>query len=169
MGGAVLLDLDGTVLDTSGIDRLREQRQWKQCVASRESTSLFQGIDETLVALRRSGFSVAIVTSSVSYYAENLLSYHQVEYDALVAYHDTSLHKPHPHPYQRALELLEVSAVSAIGVGDKAEDALSLTRCGVLSIAAGWNSSYEESDSWNSVIFKPSELVAGARHRGESG
>jgi HAD superfamily hydrolase (TIGR01549 family) len=159
MRPAILCDLDGTILDTSTIQEARDRRRWKECVLSRESTSVYGNLDQVFSELRDLGCPIVIVTSSVSYYAENLLAHHKVHYDFLVAWHDTESHKPHPEPYLKALRLLSTSPEKAVGIGDKLEDAQALKACNVRSLAAGWNSDYEKGPLWDYVLKQPEEIL----------
>ena len=157
---SLLCDLDGTILDTTGVQQLRDQRNWKACVAASERTEIFPGIKDALADLRNRGSKLAIVTSSVSYYAETLLAFHGIEYDVLIAYHDTTRHKPHPEPCQAALRALGCQANEAIGIGDKAEDQLALSACGLPAYAAGWSQDCETNAAWQGVLGDAAALIA---------
>ena len=156
---AVLFDLDGTLIDTSPIQALREARRWRDCVRSAGRTVLFSGISDLLARLQERETRVAIVTSSVSYYAENLMSHHGIRYDALIAFHDVAPRKPAPQPILEALTRLGVNASLAIGVGDGPEDAMALNAAGVRSYAAAWSPTASLEAPWSGHLIKPLDVI----------
>jgi len=156
----ILFDLDGTLIDTSCLDQLREARQWKECVKKFNQTTVFPGIMTALNDLSRCGMGIGIVTSSVSYYAASLLEYHSITYNTLIAYHDVKNKKPHPEPYLRAAAKLNIDLHQLIGVGDKLEDALSLNAANIESYGAGWNKRLEGTDrDWRSILTAPTDIL----------
>jgi len=104
--------------------------------------------------------SVGIVTTSVSFYAEAVLRYHNIAYHTLVAYHDVSRRKPAPDPYLKAAHNLGLASESIIGVGDTIEDALSLKAAKMTAIGAGWSRSFQQHDSWDHIASHPSQLIS---------
>lgn len=154
------MDLDGTLVDTSAIDSLRRARNWKECVVKLSQTRIFPGVSEMMQQLRARGAKLAVVTTSVSFYAERVLAYHQLPYDCLVAYHDVAWRKPHPDAYQLALRQLGVSADVTLGVGDDEVDALALRSAGVLSVAAAWNPAYHSGANWDFAASVPGDVVS---------
>lgn len=152
----LILDLDGTLVDTAALDGLRKERKWRACVSQFDRTDLYNGWRVVLEQTNK----IAIVTSAVSYYAENLLRHHQVKYDCLVAWHDTKKKKPAAEPVERALELLSADPSSVLGVGDLAIDAESYVQAGVRALQAGWNPAAEDSDLWSESLTSPVELLS---------
>src|SRR5690606_10017928 len=73
---AAIFDLDGTLIDTSPIQALRDSRSWRECVARASRTMVFPGVRELLQRLTDDGLKLAVVTSAVSYYADKLLAHH---------------------------------------------------------------------------------------------
>ena len=74
---------------------LRKARDFKGAVAKKHDTELFPGVRELLEGIATRGIAVAVVTTSVSYYASAILKHHAIDYDALIAYHDA---RPKPAP-----------------------------------------------------------------------
>ena len=159
MRSAYLFDLDGTLMDTAGIASARQKRQWKECIRRLGETSLYPGVADTLAAIRRQGGKIGVVTTSVSYYAENALRHHGIFYDTLVAYHDVRTTKPAPDCYRLALTRLGISSQDAIGIGDDAVDAVSLHSAGIKSVAAAWNSDYHSHAEWDAVAQHPNQVI----------
>ena len=156
---AVIIDLDGTIIDTTKIQSARDSRRWKECVARADETCLFEPINDVLDQLRKGGVKIAVVTSSVSYYAGALIKHHQIPFDKLVAYHDAARPKPSPEPIRVALERLDVASADTIGIGDRDEDAKAYLAADVIAYGAGWNPLCETEASWDSVLSTPEDLL----------
>lgn len=71
----VILDLDGTIVDTTSIESLRAKKDWRGCIANCNSTALFNDIRDVIKTIRANEVRVGIVTNSVSYYALALLKH----------------------------------------------------------------------------------------------
>lgn len=102
---------------------------------------------------------MGIVTASPSFYARGIISAHQIEVDALVAYHCTTRRKPFPDPVQLCLHRLGVSATQAVGVGDAANDALAYQAAGIMSLGAGWSAAMAAEAAWDRILGSPSEIL----------
>jgi beta-phosphoglucomutase-like phosphatase (HAD superfamily) len=156
---SVLFDLDGTLVDTSSISSLRAQRRWRECVKEFSKTTLYPGIVDLFGYLKPQDIGIGVVTSSVSFYALELMRFHGLTADIIIAWHDTSNHKPFPEPYLKAVEKMGGNPSSIVGVGDLEEDAMSLSRAGVaLPIGAGWSSTFQASSMWKQVVSSPMDI-----------
>lgn len=163
MRSVYLFDLDGTLMDTSGIASVRKARQWKECVRRIGETILYSGVADVLATIRQQGDKIGVVTTSVSFYAEAALRHHKLPYDTLVAYHDVRITKPAPDCYLLALERLAGTPQSAAGIGDDAVDATSLRAAGLWSIAAGWNPQHHSTALWDEVAQQPRDVLTSQR------
>ncbi|ATB36261.1 hypothetical protein CYFUS_001675 [Cystobacter fuscus] len=144
MKTAVLFDLDQTLLDTSALADARARGDWDYALSNLASVKPFFTPGSPLPhqmpgVLHGMGHPVAIVTSSPGRYARPLLAKFQVHCDALVAYEDTSAHKPDPDPLNEALRRLGTNASNAYYVGDAVDDFAASYNAGIRSIGAGWN------------------------------
>jgi HAD superfamily hydrolase (TIGR01662 family) len=157
---AVLADLDGTLINSSLLTEARDRRRWRECVAHCGETSVFDGLIDAFTQLRDNDIRIAVVTSSVSYYAEAVLRHHKVPHDILVAYHDTRLHKPAPDPFVHAMRRLNADREMCVGVGDSVEDLRSLRAARVRAIAAGWNRDCHTCGDWDDAVFTASEFAS---------
>ena len=154
-----LFDLDGTLMDTSGIASVRQARQWKECVRRMRETTIYPGIADLLTTIRQQGGKIGVVTTSVSFYAEAALRHHKLPYDTLVAYHDVKNTKPAPDCYLLALQRLAGIPQNAVGVGDDEVDANSLRAANLRSIGAGWNPQYHSEAQWDGVAQQPRDVM----------
>jgi phosphoglycolate phosphatase-like HAD superfamily hydrolase len=155
---AILFDLDGTLVDTSSIEKMRAGRKWKECVGSLSRTQCYPGIADTLSKLRQQSIGIAIVTSSVSFYAVAVCKYHGILYDALISYHDAKP-KPAPDPFLLAIRRLGIEKNNALGVGDASLDALSLSAAGIKSAGAGWNPNLHRNIPWGVLLNEPGDII----------
>jgi beta-phosphoglucomutase-like phosphatase (HAD superfamily) len=156
---AVLFDLDGTLVNTESVRALRDAGNWKAAIRELGDTTTFPGIQSLLANLVDADIKVAVVTSSVSYYASSVLDHHGLPYTALIAYHDTRQHKPNPAPFYLALEKVGVVPSAALGVGDGSEDAEALSSAGIHSCGAGWSTTIDTSATWDTYLRTADELV----------
>lgn len=165
-GKAFLFDLDMTLVDSS---MLTSWRTWGDWAKVRENMGRVTSLDcvgqephEIPAQLRALGYLVGIVTASPRWYAEDLLQRFGVEYDELVAYHDTTEHKPDPAPLTLALERLGADPNQSFHVGDAAIDVEASYHARVMSIGAGWG--VDDFEGLSSVapdllLFKPDRLL----------
>jgi len=124
-----------------------------------------KGILDVLEELRREGRRLGIVTAKRR---ETLaLALRAVpglgDFDVVVTSDDTELHKPHPDPILRALELLEASANEAAYVGDSTFDVRAGNAAGVFTVAVGWGNIHPrervEAEEPNAFVERPGELL----------
>jgi phosphoglycolate phosphatase-like HAD superfamily hydrolase len=155
----VILDLDGTVIDTTGIQALREARNWRACVRQADKTTVFPGMQDMLSTLVAAGVRLGLCTSAVSFYASALLDHHEIDaFDAMICFHDAKPSKPHPAPIVASLAKLQILGADAIGVGDSLVDAMAYRAAGVYSIGAGWNPALDRNAGWDLIAKTPSEI-----------
>lgn len=159
MRDGYLFDLDGTLVDTSSIYDIRQQRLWRDCVDRVHETVLFPGVSSLLQKIRESGAKIAIVTTSVSFYAEAMARFHNLPHDALVAYHDVRRRKPEPDCFVLALAKLALEPDASVGIGDDVVDCDALLKAGIVSVAAAWNLAYHASAPWDVRAFAPHEVL----------
>ena len=156
---AVLFDLDGTLIDTTDIMHLRDERKWRECAQSAHRTLLYPGVQELLRELENRGIQWAVVTNVVSNYANALLRHHDLKNEKIIAYHDVQQHKPHPEGCLKALQQLGVSPAAALGVGDLASDRDAFLSAGLPAFCAGWNSQSDLTGPWFAILRYPRDLV----------
>ena len=130
---------------------------------SRHST-LFDGIDQLLLALARVDVQWGIVTNKPRLYTELLLKDLDLQRRAaiVVCADDVAKAKPAPDALLRACERLAIQPGQAIYVGDDKRDADAARAAGMRFVAVRWG--YEGDHpiaSWNAdaTIAKPSDLL----------
>ncbi len=105
-----------------------------------ERISVFDGMKELLVELKRRKYKTGLVTSRLAGTTwEGLRKYDLAAYfDAVVSCDDTDKHKPDPTPVNIALQRLDAKAENSIMLGDTMFDILCARNAGVLSVLVGW-------------------------------
>lgn len=158
-----LFDLDMTLVDSSPVETLRRAQMWPQVYANlhriRPLTTAHNPQPHELPGqLIQAGHSVGIVTTSPRKYAEQVLKMFHIEYEDLVAYNDTTQHKPDPEPLELALENFNAKPKDAYYVGDDEVDVQASYFAGVTSIGAAWGSR-----GWTRIGTAPDILVYDTR------
>jgi len=110
----------------------------------------YQYVHPTLIKLLRSGLRLGVVSDAPSREAWLRLvqlNFHHL-FDAVVTFDDTGERKPHPAPFQKILEKLNVRPQEAIMVGDWAErDMLGAKRIGMTTVFARYGDLFSTSES----------------------
>ena len=135
---AIVLDMNQTLVDSSSALELRRQRRWQEVYRSIAGFRVYDGVAELLAVVEDRGLRTAIVTSSPSKYTKLVLTHFSIRCDALVCYHDTRRHKPHPDPIELAVQKLAVAPEAILSVGDDAKDIVAGRSAGVATAAAAW-------------------------------
>jgi pyrophosphatase PpaX len=104
-------------------------------------TTMFEGVEETLMELKKRGKHLAVVTSKKKETAlRGLRLFDILKYFSVVmAMDDTEHHKPHPQPILRALEQLDYDGSGAIMVGDSGFDILCAKAAGIKGCSVEWS------------------------------
>lgn len=91
-----------------------------------ELTESFEGVEDTLKKLKENGIKLAIVTSKRRSMVERGLNLFKLKdyFEVIVTPEDTELHKPFGEPALKACELLRVSPLQSLMVGDSHNDIL---------------------------------------------
>jgi HAD superfamily hydrolase (TIGR01549 family) len=136
-----LFDLDGTLVDSSSLRALRDARRWPEVRASLGQVRPFATPTfpphELPARLRSLGYGVGVVTSSPRWYAEAVLKNFGIVYDTLVAYEDTTEHKPDPAPIQLGISKLQPVDFNFY-VGDSTDDVVASHHAGAYSAGVMW-------------------------------
>ncbi|MEM2341170.1 MAG: HAD family hydrolase [Candidatus Bathyarchaeia archaeon] len=127
---------------------------------------LMDGALETLLALKRRGFKIGIITNGCRSYASEIIRIFSMEdyIDALVTRDDVDNPKPSPEHLLKALEILGVSPNESIFVGDHWIDALCAKEAGVkfILLKSGKRGDERGSNSKNAENMAAS-IISGLR------
>ncbi|MBU4076363.1 MAG: HAD-IA family hydrolase [Euryarchaeota archaeon] len=141
----LIFDLDQTLVDSQCIEHLRRLRQWAIVYQKIPTILAYEGIDEILSMTKDKGIKTSIVSSSPSSYAYRIVRHFGWEFDAMVCYHDTTSHKPHPAPFIEAAHRLMIAERDCWAVGDHPNDIIAAKSAGMYSVGALWGSLDQES------------------------
>ena len=128
-------------------------------------TMLFEGFEDTLLALEARGLALAIVTNKPAWLTHPVLIETRLarRFLAVICGDSLSEKKPHPAPVLEACRLLDVSPAQAVMVGDDARDIEAARAAGAWSIAVrfGYAGDGENPDDWqaDAVIDRPWQLI----------
>lgn len=133
---------------------------WEISIAMHEKYGeLFPDAVETLKALKDLGLHVGIITDSDNDYIEAHLKALGIYdlFDSITTSEDAGYYKPHPRPFQLALEKAGVEADEALYVGDNpAKDCLGAKNVGMMSVLLDPEGAKRE--LWNNCDFVVSKL-----------
>jgi len=137
--GLSLVDTLERMAPGQGADLLRTYRAFMH---AHHDTLIaeYAGVAPLLAALRARGLPLGIVTSkALSSAAPSFARFGLPEQMAvIVAYDDTTRHKPHPDPLLLAAARLGLPPAACWYVGDSPHDMEAARKAGMTAVAAGW-------------------------------
>ena len=181
-----VFDLDQTIVESSCLEDYRSKKDWAFVRANMNLVEPFGKIVDFIkkrIGERNKGVYVSVVTSSPDWYAKKIIENLgiRIEDIILVAYNETTEHKPKPEPVLRAFEKCKGMAIEAgyriaeiNCVGDRRVDYLSAVEAEevlrerddleqydrVNTIFAGWGFPGANLKSWDAkytIICKKEE------------
>ncbi len=90
----------------------------------------YPDVEKTFHELKKSGFKIAIVTSS----RRNMIEKIKIKADAIVTMDDVSSGKPDPEAYLKAIKIMECTTSRTIVVGDIDNDLIPAKKLGCIAI-----------------------------------
>jgi HAD superfamily hydrolase (TIGR01509 family) len=159
--GAVLFDLEGTLVDTGAIAPQREARAWSKAISRVDQTAIYPGVLELLTELNSRRIPWGIVTNIPSILAVAILRHHGIAPASTICFHDVprGQHKPHPAMCLKALAQLGSSAADAVGVGDTSADAQAFQSARMSGYCAGWNQGADRTAPWTGILHAPAKIL----------
>ncbi len=126
----------------------------------------FDGVVETVLALKAKGCKIGLVTSRLDISAEKGLEEAGMLqcFDSLITANKVEKHKPHPEPILKAMSQLDSTKEETLMVGDTLFDLEAAKNAGVKSVLVGWSedvTTLEEAGPYKPdfVIEKASDLL----------
>ena len=100
----------------------------------------YEGVYETIQALKERGYKVGIVTTKMRKAVERGLIKGRLDsfFDVVVTFDDVKKTKPDPEPIELALKLIGSSADETIMVGDNSHDILAGKQAGTKTAGVAW-------------------------------
>ena len=137
----IILDLDGTLINTTALDGLRDLGRWRDIEGALPLCSPHEAVVDVLNTARSAGLKIAIFTNSPSSYAQRLLRHFEISTDYLVAYHDVRRRKPDSEGVQIILDRFRIGAHEAVYLGNSNEDFLAARAANVEYFSVDWSES----------------------------
>lgn len=147
-------------LGVTDIDHANER--WNEFMVDFSSTiTIFNGINNLLMALNNQGLATGIVTSKtkeelqadfVPHGLMNMLQY-------VVCADDTARHKPHPEPLLKFLDLSGADRATAVYIGDTIYDSECARDAGIDFALALWGCRNPEAIDAKHRLSSPSDLL----------
>lgn len=139
---AVIFDLDDTLVSTGSLARFRESNDKEGIHDEIHKSHVFNPVEDMLREIKHRGVGLALVSNSPSWYVEELLDFHDLQFfDVKITYDDVgpSGIKPSPKGILLALEHLGLpSPCNAIYIGDKDIDFEAAYYANVKPVAPSW-------------------------------
>jgi len=148
------------VVDLYGITRPEQVERGKQAlIEDDDNIAFFEGVAETLCALKEQGFLLGIVTDTANSISTKLRWFERGGFghvwDALISSIDVGARKPDPRNYQAALYQLGLAPDQAVFVGHRTSELAGARAVGMQTIAFN----YDKDASADYFIEKFSSLL----------
>ena len=130
-----------------------------QCV---KSPYLYDGIQETLDALKSADVKLSVATNAPTKFAKRMLGSLNVEhyFDVIIGADAVSSSKPNPEMLQRILEHYEYDSANdkAMMIGDNSKDILSAQNANIDSLFATWG--FSPHTNFENKVDTPQEILS---------
>ena len=134
----IIVDLDGTLVDTSAVAELRAQKRWREVESNIQRCTPYHEAVDLLNTARAASIKVALFTNSPLNYVRNILKHFQLAVDYIVAYHDVRNRKPASEGVEKIRQHFGVSCEETIYIGDSEQDRECALNAQVKFFATGW-------------------------------
>ncbi|MDQ7066874.1 MAG: HAD family hydrolase [Sulfurimonas sp.] len=131
----------------------------QQCV---KSPYLYEGVKETLDALREADVKLSVATNAPTKFAKRMLSSLNVEhyFDVIIGADVAGSSKPNPEMLYKILEFYKYdkSRDKALMVGDNSKDILSAQNANIDALFATWG--FSPQTDFENRVHKPHEILS---------
>jgi FMN phosphatase YigB (HAD superfamily) len=132
------------IVSMYGITQPEQVARGKQALVDDDgNVAFFEGMPETLLALKEQGYLLAIVTDTANSISAKLSWFERGGFghvwDSIISSREQGIRKPHPKIYQVALRQLGVSADQAVFVGHKSSELDGAKAVGIKTIAFNYD------------------------------
>ena len=155
----VIFDLDQTLLDTSELQTLRDNKKWNNIYEKKYLTTPYSGIHKLIEDLHPLHIKVAVATNSPAGYAKTLLKHHNINPDYLVTYHDVSNHKPDPECVFKICDHFNLHKTQILYIGDNDTDFYTAKNANVTFFGTPWGTFSNGPQTFNSYKNFISEVI----------
>lgn len=131
---------------------------------SRVKTSMYEGMEQVMDALKEQNISMAIVSNKADDAVKDLAKYYFAKYiDVAIGEREGISRKPAPDSVYEAMRLLGATKENTVYVGDSAADRATAKNAGIPCISVTWGFRSEEllvSLEPEYLIHKPEEILS---------
>lgn len=138
--GPTLKDTFDSIDPKKAVELIKEYREWNEKMHDR-LVHEFDGVSETLKALKAMGLKIAIVSTKQSPMVKRgvkLLDVDEALFDVIIGLDHVTHAKPDPESILLALEQLGVSKDEALMIGDNYHDIVGGKNAGVRTAGVAW-------------------------------
>ncbi len=130
---------------------------------SGECTRPYDGITDTLSALKERGIRLAVVSNKIDFMTKSVVKkYFGDIFDFVTGQCDGIIPKPDPNMAFKAMEIMGVDSSECIFVGDTGVDALTGKNAGIFTVGVLWGFRDEAElleNGASAIISRPEELL----------
>ena len=134
----IIIDLDGTLINTSALDEIKKQRRWSEIPDNLHLCTPYNEAIDVLDTARSAGIKVSIFTNSPSKTVDYVLKYFNISVDYIVAFHDVQNHKPASEGVEKILKHFGLDCSEAVYLGDTDDDSTAASIANVEFFAVDW-------------------------------
>ncbi|MBT4210341.1 MAG: HAD-IA family hydrolase, partial [Porticoccaceae bacterium] len=134
----IIIDLDGTLVNTSALEELKTQRRWREIPDHLHLCTPYKEVVDVLDTARAAGIKVGIFTNSPSTFVNHVLKYFNISVDYVVAFHDVKNHKPASEGVEKILNHFGLNCSEAVYLGDTDDDSTAASIANVEFFAVDW-------------------------------
>jgi ATP-dependent DNA helicase RecQ len=134
----IILDLDGTLVNTSALEELRTQGRWREIPGHLHLCTPYKKVVDVLNTAHASGIKVGIFTNSPSKYVDHILKHFNISVDYVVGFHDVQNHKPASEGVEKILNHFGLNCSKAVYLGDTDDDSTAASIANVEFFAVDW-------------------------------
>ena len=135
----IIIDLDGTLVNTSALEEIRAQKRWGEIPNHLHLCTPYKEVVDVLVTARAAGIQVGIFTNSPkSTVVNHVLKYFNISVDYVVAFHDVQNHKPASEGVEKILNHFGLDCSEVVYLGDTDDDSTAASISNVEFFAVDW-------------------------------
>ena len=143
----IILDFDGTLIDTSALEEFRTQGRWRDIPNHHHECTPYKEVVDILSTALASSIKVCICTNSPTNYVQGLLAHFDLSVDYVVGFHDVQNRKPAGDGVEKILSRFGLDCDEAVYLGDTDDDLSAASKANVEFFAVDWGQVSEVKDS----------------------
>jgi beta-phosphoglucomutase-like phosphatase (HAD superfamily) len=133
---AVIFDFDQTIVDSSKIEYLRNNRDWTLIRSKLNLIALMEHFRDLYNLLKENNLKLCIISHSPrEKYIKHILNHYNLQFDLILGYEDLDgFLKPNSYIFKKAVRKLLLDENSIISIGDHKNDIIASKNAGINAI-----------------------------------